>query len=805
MCFSNLSAPVNKVKIKLVFFVLLVAISFDRLIAQDWNGLRGTDGSGVTTSQSLASANSARLKLGWRIQLGSGYSSVSIADGRVLTMYTSGEQDMLGCFDAKSGETNWECRLDDKFKGDNGSFDGPISTPLIHGGNVYGLSCQGRLICVNSENGKLVWEKSLTKDLDAKMPLYGFASSPLIAAGHLILQVGAEDKLVVAMDPKTGDVKWSCGNDSVNSQSPTLVELDGRSILLAAGGKKLTGISPETGEVLFEFEHGGGNGSAVMPVDIGQNNILMTIDDSFSKAINLRPIDTDKVAASEQWQHRSIKNTYNIPTICNGSVFAFSTRILTCVDPKTGKPNWKSRKPGDGFLIGVNEHIAIVTKQGSVHLATANSEKYDEVSQLKVFDDLVWTVPSFADNAIFIRSLGELARVDIVDADSKASNAKDALSLPMSKNFAALLKKLKSSKPEDRALITDQFLAAQDSFPIIDSDIAHFVYRGPETDVALASDVFGARQERKMIPVDGTDLKYFTMKLEDDQRANYVFLVDFKPQVDKLNSRKVTSSVYAGEMEFAVRLPDQEKLEMSWFAMSNWKEPEYLKNLGSELTGKMNQETIEPEKDDDAEISISVYTPPNYEKNSDTRYPVIFVVPYPGFESSQFVESADYLFQHDSDNVRPAILVIPSGRVAPGSESRIIRFVDGKFRTNANRESRAAVGFGFTGAVPFQLLGTNGELFGAIASQTPLAFNTAGIESIISKIDKPTRIYLDWGRFDMHNPVENWDLRKTSSAIYDALKKNENVQLSGGMVNDSGDWSSWRNRYDRVLSVLTKP
>ena len=529
----------------------------------------------------------------------------------------------------------------------------------------------------------------------------------------------------------------------------------------------------------------------------------MTVDDSYSKAINLRPIDDAKIAASEKWQHRSIKNTYNIPTVCNGNVFAFSTRILTCVDPATGKPNWKSRKPGDGFLIAVNKHIAIVTKKGSVHLATATSEKYNQVAELKVFEDLVWTVPSFADNAIFIRSLGELARVDLVPKTLDAFRA-DSLALPMSENFAAFLKSVESADADAAKTLVDQFLSKQASHPIIDSGIAHFLYRGPESDVALASDVFGARQEKKMIQVGESDLKYYTMQLENDQRANYVFLVDFKPQLDKLNSRKVTSSVYAGEMEFAVRLPDEKKLEMSWFGMDQWKEPEFLMNAGAELQGELSDATIKPINDEESEISLSVYLPPNYEQQKDKRYPVVFVVPYPGFESSQFVESADFLFANQPDSVRPAIMVIPKGPLAGSAVEKIVAFVDKEYRTEALRKSRSIVGFGFSGSAPFQLIQGQSELFGAIAAQSPLAFEPSRLETIIDNIDKPTRVYVDWGRFDMHNPVENWDLRKTSAAIFESLKKNSNVELSGGMANDSGDWSSWRNRYDKLLSEMTR-
>ncbi|QEG22204.1 outer membrane protein assembly factor BamB family protein [Mariniblastus fucicola] len=793
--------------LKFALPILFALLSFSpfgsNLRAQDWPALRGSKGDGIGSTDGKLSGLKPSLKIAWKKKLGSGYSSVSVAGDQAFTMYTSGDQDKLGCFDIKTGDTNWEFVLGEKFKGENGSFDGPISTPMVHDGMVYGLSCQGRFVCLNTKTGELIWEKSLAEDFKVKQPMYGFATSPLIAAGNLILMAGAKDKLLVSMDPKTGDEKWACGDDVINSQIPTLVEIDGVPVLLASGAKKLTGVNAESGQIVFEFEHGGGNGSAVMPVATDDGNVVITIDDGFSKAINLRPVDDQKIAASETWQQRSIKNTYNIPTLCNENLFAFSTRILTCVDPATGKPHWKSRKPGDGFLIAIDDHIAICTKEGSVHLATATPEKYDEVAKLKVFEDLVWTVPSFADNAIFIRSLGEIARVDIVPEANVATEGNNGNSLAMSDGFAGFLKSITDKNAAEATPIIDAYLAKQSSFPIVESGIVHFVYRGEEDDVALASDVFGARQERKMIKAGDSDLKYYTVKLESDQRANYFFLVNFKPQTDSLNPRSATSSVYAGEMEFAIRLRNEKPLVMSWFAMSDWEPPSYLSSLPEKLHGTIVQREL-PAEGEGKPLPLSIYLPDGYEQQKDKRFPVVYVLPHMRFENSQFIESADNIFANTNGDVPPAILVIPQGRTGPGVEKKLVALIDAEFRTIAERDFRSIVGFGFTGGAAFGALANSPDLFGAIGTHSPLVFGSEGVLTGMESVDQPTRVYLDWGRYDMHNPVENWDMRKWDQEIFEALEQMDHITLSGGMANDSADWASWKNRYDKLLGAVIK-
>lgn len=116
-------------------FLLLPGFQVEHSCAQEWPAFRGSRGDG-TGHSSLPKSQNVSLQVTWKKPIGSGYSSVSITDGSAFTMYTSGDEDKLGCFDIKTGETKWEFSLDAKFKGENGSFDGPISTPLVHDGNV---------------------------------------------------------------------------------------------------------------------------------------------------------------------------------------------------------------------------------------------------------------------------------------------------------------------------------------------------------------------------------------------------------------------------------------------------------------------------------------------------------------------------------------------------------------------------------------------------------------------------------------------------------------------------------------------
>ncbi len=784
--------------------------------AQDWNAIRGSDGLGVVETDGILSKTSdVDLKVRWKTKIGSGYSSVVVGKGIAVACYTDAKDadkktDYVAGLDAATGTIKWKYSLGPTFIGKNGSFDGPLSTPTIWNGHVYGFSPNGRLFCLKLKTGEQVWARELKDEEKARLPMYGFTTSPIVVGDSLILQMGARDKSLAGFDLDSGKTKWAVGNDSINSQTPFKTSIGGRDIVLAAGRKKITGVDPNDGHVVFEYQHGGGNGSAMTPVPLGNDRFLLTLDDSYSKTIKLSS-NGDKINVSEEWKERSIKNTYNIPVAVNGSVFAYSTRFLTCVDPDSGKPRWRSRNPGDGFLIAVDNHLIISTKKGSLHIAKSTSQKYSEIASAKVFNDLVWAIPAYSDNSVFIRSLGEIARVDIVARGSTATTT-TAQTQPTSKKFSELLSQIKSSSDTEKtSALIDEFLKAN-KFPIVEQDVVHFVYRGKGTDVAVAGDVFGARQERKMKRVGKTDLFHYATKLPRDQRSNYIFLVDYKPQTDPLNpTRTNTSTAYAGEMEFAIRLAKEGPLKMSWFAMSDWKQPFYLPHV-EKTKGTVDKVKAEVEGKT-AKQNIFVYTPPSYKTNEKSRYPVVYVFGSSGLKLGNLDKIVDTIFQKQAANKKQiapeCILVfIEANPMAPPNPSNftkiVIPYVDKNYRTIANRNARLCAGFGFESASALMAGAAANEQVGSIFAASPLLFDAfrVGVVNGMSKIEKPVKVYVEWGRYDMFNPHENWDLRSMTKKFVNEIKPNKNIVISGGEVNDSTDWSSWQNRIHTMLQMV---
>jgi len=158
-------------------------------------------------------------------------------------------------------------------------------------------------------------------------------------------------------------------------------------------------------------------------------------------------------------------------------IFGHNGRILICVDAETGDRVWRSREPGDGLPILVDGHLVIATKEGKLSISPASGDGYDEKVSLQVFDNLVWAPPAFANGKLYIRSMSEIACVEIVAQEQITESTEAVPGIVPGSNFSEFLDRVRQSN--DKAALIDAFISKQDSFPVIEGqNLVHFIYRG---------------------------------------------------------------------------------------------------------------------------------------------------------------------------------------------------------------------------------------------------------------------------------------------------------------------------------------
>lgn len=177
-----------------------------------------------------------------------------------------------------------------------------------------------------------------------------------------------------------------------------------------------------------------------------------------------------------------------------------------------------------------------------------------------------------------------------------------------------------------------------------------------------------------------------------------------------------------------------------------------------------------------------IYLPPCYDYDSETRYPVIYLLHGQTFRDDQWInlgapQAADNLIH--SGQAEPFIMVFPDDRywnLPPGNTFgdrliyEIIPFVDANYRTRAERHSRALGGLSRGGGWAIHYTLTRYDLFGMIGLHSPVIFNddAAVLERLIVAVpvDAWPRLWLDSGDRDSDlGPTRRFEDLLTTYAV----------------------------------------
>src|SRR6185436_1871632 len=210
--------------------------------ATDWLQWGGPGRNFMPESAGLASSwppgGPKRL---WTRPLGEGHSAILAEGGRIYTMYRPlqrsgerrgqdrGQEEVVLALDAASGKTAWEFTYPAPTSGlDFSQGAGPHSTPLISGNRIYATSTRKELFALDKTTGKVVWSHDFMKEYGAPSPGRGYACSPTLHNGTIIVTVGGRGQAVAAFNQQTGALAWKAGDFDESPASPLLVDVDGQ-------------------------------------------------------------------------------------------------------------------------------------------------------------------------------------------------------------------------------------------------------------------------------------------------------------------------------------------------------------------------------------------------------------------------------------------------------------------------------------------------------------------------------------------------------------------------------------------------
>lgn len=785
-------------KVAVWFSCLFVLAGSVNASDEPWPFFRGKDGMGNVHTGHIQHHEEIGLKTAWTQKVGSGYSGIVVGKDVLVTQYTDGTNDLAAAFSVQDGKPLWKAVIGPMYKGHDGSHDGPIATPAIAEGRAFTLSAQGKLYAFDLNSGKQIWVQDFLTDWKAPAIFYGFSSSPVVINGIVVVNVGGKGQTVVGLDAATGEKRWASGDDSISFQSPMIWNPKGTDVILTLSGKFLRALDPQTGKELWKYAHEGSGATGVgstSPIPVTPDRIFLSHRGDSSKLVSLVKEDGSP-GIDNLWENRNIRNSYNVPVYYDGHIYAYSSRFLTCLNAEDGSNVWRSRAPGDGFLIIVDGFLLIQTKAGSVHVALASPEGYEEKASWPG-TTRSWTPPAFAHGAIFARNMETISRIDVVQAKTSVAKINKT---NVDSNFARFIRD--TAKASDKNEKVDAYLKDK-RLPIIEGDKVHFVYRSKAKDVALGGDMFGARQERPMEHLSGTDLFYYTMTLPPDVRMSYVFIEDFKNHfTDPGNPQQYKASYVTNEMELNFGGGD---LAMSTFAMPQWKASSLL-DKEVPATGTLENHELESGSLK-RKVSVKVYLPANYDPKK--KYSVAYV------HGQEALSKGDWhkLLDNFQATEKQSFIAVFTPAANPFNDTghikfvgdELVPFIDKTYSTQADREHRVSLGIGMTGAIAIKCVLMNDQIFskGGANSLFLLDMIATWVLQAASMPKNPNDIelYIDWSSYDWRNDQEAWDMGADTALLYKDLKE-KGFQMKGSMYSGGIDWANWRHRGEHLLKGI---
>lgn len=408
-----------------------------KLQAGDWPEFRGVQRdsrlTGVRIQTDWAKHPPREL---WRHRIGPGWSSFAVIGDRIFTQEQRGEDEFVVCYHSQTGTEIWSHHDATRFY-EVIAGAGPRSTPTFHEGKIYALGANGRLNCLDAATGAPVWTRDIVADSNAKIPIWGFSSSPLVAHGLVtVFAGGPAGKSVLAYKADSGDLAWTGAEGELSYCSTQLNQIGGVDQLLIITEVGMFGLRPDTGETLWQH-HWPSEGIArvVQPALIGQNDFLIGTGMGMgTRRISVKH-SADKWEATEGWTTRGFKPYYNDFVISGEYLYGFDGPIFMCVSLEDGSTKWRARGYGNGQVLLLDDQkvLLVLTETGEVALIEAQSEKHLEISRFKAIEGKTWNHPVIAHGKLFVRNAEEVACFELTAIPDTAKADKSATEIQADK------------------------------------------------------------------------------------------------------------------------------------------------------------------------------------------------------------------------------------------------------------------------------------------------------------------------------------------------------------------------------------
>ncbi|MBA61195.1 MAG: polyvinylalcohol dehydrogenase [Planctomycetaceae bacterium] len=393
----------------------------------NWSGWRGPTRDGLSAETGLQTEwAEGGPKLAWKVKgLGSGFSSVAVADGKIYTMGKKDQITKMFALSTNNGAVIWEA--------DMGAGANPNCTPTVDGDRVYGLTHSGELVCINANNGAVVWQRNFPVDFKGRMESgWGYSESPVIDGDKLVCTPGGNSAVMVALNKSSGELLWSAempsatggrGHDGAGYSSIVISEIADRKQYIQLTGRGVIGVDAESGNLLWTYNRIA-NGTANIPTPIVKDNYVFCSTGYGTGAALIQIHDrAGRFEVEEKYflEAKKLQNHHGGMLLIGDYIYCghgHNQGFPVCLNMMTGEYAWGPERgagTGSAAILYADGHLYFRYQSGDMALIEATPTGYKLKGKFRTdeVNGKSWPHPVIAGKRLYLRDQGTLMVYDI--------------------------------------------------------------------------------------------------------------------------------------------------------------------------------------------------------------------------------------------------------------------------------------------------------------------------------------------------------------------------------------------------------
>jgi len=427
--------------IRAFFLVALIAApgagqAFAQESATDWPQWRGVHRDGKSAETGLLDSwGEGGPPLLWSTSgAGGGFSSVAVAEDRVLTMGDHGDEQFVVAFDRGTGDALWRTAIGPAWVD---QYGGPRATPTVVGDVAYAIGTEGDLVALDVETGDVLWRVNLQTDMGGSTPTasndwtWKYAESPLVDGDRLVVTPGGNETVIAALDRHTGEVEWrttipafgETGVPGAGYSSAVLSEGAGVRQYVQLVGNGVVGVESETGRLLWTYGRMG-NDIANIPTPVVHGDYVLSATGYGAGAALLHLVpDGEGVRAEEVWFNEAgtMQNHHGGMVLHEGTIYlgqGHNRGYPQAVDFMSGEVLWGPERndgTGSGSVMYADGHLYYRYQNGVMVLAEATPDGYVEKGTFTIPNPapFSWAHLVISDGLLYVREQDAIHVYDV--------------------------------------------------------------------------------------------------------------------------------------------------------------------------------------------------------------------------------------------------------------------------------------------------------------------------------------------------------------------------------------------------------